>query len=331
MSRSGYKWNVNECLRLQREYELLQLPISEIARLHKRTIKAIMYKLDEEKIADYNELASKEQLNMESEQAESEPKPKRVRSPYVLFCEEKRPEVRACHPNVSLDEREQILAQMWLELDDAGKEKYVRAISEGYIKMIFEPKPKSKLSPAQYYKFCNENANKVRKMLPDAPLAMAEMDKMLSFMWSHLDEASKAEYCELSCKEHHETTSNQTEEKSKSPYVLFCEEKRPELRASWPNASFGEMGAMLGQMWSQLDDASKEKYIDLACNERLKMIPEPKSDPYHVFSKPYYKFCNEKSNKVNQMFPDANIIEKGKIYQLLWSQLDEAGKAKYVR
>jgi len=124
MSRSGYKWNVNECLRLQREYELLQLPISEIARLHKRTIKAIMYKLDEEKIADYNELASKEQLNMAS---------------------------------------------------------------------------------------------------------------------------------------------------------------------------------------------------------------EPKSDPYHIFSKPYYKFCNEKSNKVNQMFPDANIIEKGKIYQLLWSQLDEAGKAKYAR
>jgi hypothetical protein len=124
MSRSGYKWNVNECLRLQREYELLQLPISEIARLHKRTPKAIMYKLDEEEIADYNELA---------------------------------------------------------------------------------------------------------------------------------------------------------------------------------------------------------------CKEQVKPISEPKTNPYHVFSKPYYKFCNEKSNKVNQMFPNANFIEKGKIYQLLWSQLDETDKAKYAR
>jgi hypothetical protein len=150
-----------------------------------------------------------------------------------------------------------------------------------------------------------------------------------------LDEEKIADYNELASKEQLNMESEQAklEPKSKrvrSPYVLFCEEKRPELRASWPNASFGEMGAMLRQMWSQLDDASKEKYIDLACNERLKMIPEPKSDPYHIFSKPYYKFCNEKSNKVNQMFPDANIIEKGKIYQLLWSQLDESDKEKYV-
>ena len=66
-----------------------------------------------------------------------------------------------------------------------------------------------------------------------------------------------------------------------SPYILFCQEKRPELRASYPNASFGEMGAMLHQMWSQLDDAGKEKYIDLACNERVKTISEPKNKRKH--------------------------------------------------
>lgn len=55
--RSGAKWTVNECLRLQREYELLKLSIDEIATLHQRSAQAIMYKLDAEGIADYDVLA----------------------------------------------------------------------------------------------------------------------------------------------------------------------------------------------------------------------------------------------------------------------------------
>jgi len=55
-TRTGNKWNVNECLQLQREYELLNLSIDEIASRHKRTPYAIMYKLDSEGFADYNNL-----------------------------------------------------------------------------------------------------------------------------------------------------------------------------------------------------------------------------------------------------------------------------------
>lgn len=54
--RSGFKWTVNECLRLEREYDLLKLSVEEIADLHQRSPYAIMYKLDEEGIADFNEL-----------------------------------------------------------------------------------------------------------------------------------------------------------------------------------------------------------------------------------------------------------------------------------
>lgn len=61
--RSGFKWSVNECLRVEREYDLLKLSIPEIALLHERSIEAIMYKLDKEGIADYNELYSKLKSN----------------------------------------------------------------------------------------------------------------------------------------------------------------------------------------------------------------------------------------------------------------------------
>lgn len=57
-SRSGYKWSVNEILSLQREFELLGWDINKIASKHKRSPDAIMYKLDQEGLADYNVLYS---------------------------------------------------------------------------------------------------------------------------------------------------------------------------------------------------------------------------------------------------------------------------------
>jgi hypothetical protein len=57
-SRLGKRWTITECLNLQREFELLEMSIDEIAIVHKRTPNAIMFKLDEEGLADYNVLYS---------------------------------------------------------------------------------------------------------------------------------------------------------------------------------------------------------------------------------------------------------------------------------
>ena len=56
-NRNGNKWSVNELLALQREYELLELPIQEIAMRHKRTVEAILYKLYNEEIIGDTEVA----------------------------------------------------------------------------------------------------------------------------------------------------------------------------------------------------------------------------------------------------------------------------------
>lgn len=55
-SRIGNKWSVNELLSLQREYELLEWSIDQIARKHRRTPLAIIYKLDHEGLANFNVL-----------------------------------------------------------------------------------------------------------------------------------------------------------------------------------------------------------------------------------------------------------------------------------
>jgi hypothetical protein len=56
MARNSKKWNVNEILSLQREFELLQMSIDDIAKKHKRTPKAIMYKLHHEGFARFDSL-----------------------------------------------------------------------------------------------------------------------------------------------------------------------------------------------------------------------------------------------------------------------------------
>lgn len=55
-SRIGNKWSVNEILSLEREFELLRWDIFKIAEKHKRTPNAILHKLDQEGICDYNTL-----------------------------------------------------------------------------------------------------------------------------------------------------------------------------------------------------------------------------------------------------------------------------------
>ncbi len=54
--RNGYKWSVNECLRLEREFDLLELSVPEIALLHNRTVNAIIFKLEAEGLDTYNNL-----------------------------------------------------------------------------------------------------------------------------------------------------------------------------------------------------------------------------------------------------------------------------------
>lgn len=46
--RHNFKWNVNELLSLQREYELLEMTIQDIADKHERTVESILYRLYQE-------------------------------------------------------------------------------------------------------------------------------------------------------------------------------------------------------------------------------------------------------------------------------------------
>ena len=48
MHRNGKKWTIPETLKLQREYELLKMSVPDIASLHGRSEKAILFKVEAE-------------------------------------------------------------------------------------------------------------------------------------------------------------------------------------------------------------------------------------------------------------------------------------------
>jgi hypothetical protein len=55
-TRSGHRWTINEVLSLQREYELLEWSVQQIAEKHQRTVEAILFKLQAEGfISSWNE------------------------------------------------------------------------------------------------------------------------------------------------------------------------------------------------------------------------------------------------------------------------------------
>ena len=54
--RNGYKWSINECLQLEREYDLLKMSVPDMALKHNRTLNAIMFKLEAEGLDTYNNL-----------------------------------------------------------------------------------------------------------------------------------------------------------------------------------------------------------------------------------------------------------------------------------
>jgi hypothetical protein len=46
--------------------------------------------------------------------------------------------------------------------------------------------------------------------------------------------------------------------KAPSAYIIFCSEKRGDVKAANPEATFGELGKLLGKLWASMSEEQKE-------------------------------------------------------------------------
>lgn len=64
--RNGFRWTINETLALQREYELLEMTVQEIAYRHERSVPAILCRLEKERFVSHQHLARGYQVWVDS-------------------------------------------------------------------------------------------------------------------------------------------------------------------------------------------------------------------------------------------------------------------------
>ncbi|KAL0577611.1 Non-histone chromosomal protein 6 [Marasmius crinis-equi] len=53
-----------------------------------------------------------------------------------------------------------------------------------------------------------------------------------------------------------------------SAYMFFSQDWRERIKAENPDASFGEVGKLLGAKWKELDDEEKKPYIEQAAKDK---------------------------------------------------------------
>ena len=117
-TRCGYKWTVNEVLSLEREYELLEWTIQDIASKHKRSVRAILCRLEDEGfINSWQEARGIENYKMDSESTD---------------CDSKSLDTENC-----ANEVEQLTNRIWNLETDVGEIKNL-------VKQMFETMTKGK-------------------------------------------------------------------------------------------------------------------------------------------------------------------------------------------
>ncbi|KAG5457054.1 MAG: high mobility group box domain-containing protein [Olpidium bornovanus] len=55
-----------------------------------------------------------------------------------------------------------------------------------------------------------------------------------------------------------------------SAYMFYTRDQRDLVRKEHPNATFGEMGKILGEKWRNMDDSQKKPYCDMAEDDRVR-------------------------------------------------------------
>lgn len=55
-----------------------------------------------------------------------------------------------------------------------------------------------------------------------------------------------------------------------SAYMFFSRDQRERTKAENPQASFGEIGRILGATWKEMSESQKKPYIDMAERDKVR-------------------------------------------------------------
>jgi len=131
--------------------------------------------------------------------------PKRPRTAYIFFCNDKRPKVREANPNMRMTEVTNELGKMWKNLKESKRQKYLEQAQkdrERYTSEMNQYKPKGpKKALTAYFFFCMEKRHEVKKANPE--MKVTDISKELGRMWKEdfSDDISRKKWIDASEKD----------------------------------------------------------------------------------------------------------------------------------
>ena len=97
--------------------------------------------------------------------------------------------------------------------------------------------------------------------------------------------------------------------RTRTPYIRFCMENRPVLRERHPDATFGELGRMLGLLWQQVSADDRAKYEQPLPDEIEKQLVhlqhQNQNQPMHRLV-PNYEHDYEEEDDEEQRYEEEN-------------------------
>ena len=171
-------------------------------------------------------------------------KPKKGKSAYIFFCQDKRSKVKEDHPEMSPREITSELGRLWSEIKDNK-----RMISK-YTKM-------SKVDKGRY-----DEAMKEYTPLSDEEIGA--LKKPRKKRTSSKKDPSKPK-------------------RGKSAYLFFCADERPRVKEDHPEMSPKEITTELGRRWQEIknDEEAISEYVELAQDDKERYEEEMKEYTPH--------------------------------------------------
>jgi len=174
--------------------------------------------------------------------------PKRPKSSYLFFCEDKRDDVKEDYPDLKATEITSKLGELWKALSDSDKTKYIEQAEEA----------------KESYK---ENMSSYVRPSDEELIQLAASKK-----------GKKGKKGEKRPKDPN------APKRPKSSYLFFCEDKRVLVKEAEPELKATEVTSKLGQLWKALSEKQKQKYVKKAeqakedYNEEMKSYVRPSDE-----------------------------------------------------
>ena len=259
------------------------------------------------------------------------------------------------------------IAQQDKERYEEEKKEYRRPSEEEISRKISETKEMKKLKDphapkkpkSAYIYFSIKNRTQVKE--ETGATSIGEISKELGSRWRSMDEAQKAEYIEMQ-KEDKERYDNEIQsyekpsieelkelakkpkpkrkavsrktsetgiKKPRTAYIFFCIENRERIKEENPELKSTEIMKQLGAEWKQLDDEHKEKYIEMATNDKERYNQETENDGNEIERKvPSRKTSKSDSDEDEEQEEKTKKVKKVKKSKKSDEEQDEEQEEK---